>query len=158
MKWRVLLALVILSLVLAGSCRKNSTLSQRQPPLIPGNDTIPTDTVPTNPTDSIPDDTTVIPEPPATYNQVAINHTINNNVGGFYEALPPGYDTTTKKYPLLLFLHGGGEKGDGKSQLPSLLKNSVTKRLHNKTFPTSFTVNGEQFSFIVISPQFKNWP
>jgi predicted peptidase len=149
MKWRVLLFFLYISLALIGSCRKNSTLSQRLPPLIPDTDTIPTD--------SIPEDSTENPEPP-TYNQVAVDYTINDNVGGFYEALPPGYDTSSKKYPLLLFLHGGGELGDGKTQLHTILKNSLTKRLHQKTFPASFTVNGQEFSFIVISPQFQIWP
>jgi predicted peptidase len=89
---------------------------------------------------------------------VPVHFSINKNVGGYYEALPVSYDSTDKKYPLLLFLHGGGELGDGDSQLPLILKNSVTKRLSDKTFPVSFTVNGIQYSFIIISPQFKKWP
>ncbi|HEX5026054.1 MAG TPA: hypothetical protein VFV68_12320, partial [Agriterribacter sp.] len=30
--------------------------------------------------------------------------------------------------------------------------------LKNKTFPPNFTVGGQNFSYIVISPQFKTWP
>ncbi|HUQ67181.1 MAG TPA: hypothetical protein VM101_13550, partial [Flavitalea sp.] len=107
--------------------------------------------------DSIPNDTVPFPVTPK-YNQVPVHFDINSNVGGFYEALPPSYDSTDKKYPLLLFLHGGGELGDGRDQLHLLLKNSLTKRLSQKGFPVSFTSNGEDFSFIIISPQFKAWP
>lgn len=170
-KRRFALALVIACLAVIGSCKKHTSLS-RVPPIIPGdtipgndtvpgNDTIPgTDTIPkdTIPKDTIPGNDTVPDPGPAKYLQVPKHIAVNSNVGGFYEALPPSYDSTTKKYPLLLFLHGGGELGDGNSQLPLILKNSLTKRLHEQTFPVSFTVNGEEYSFIVISPQFKAWP
>ncbi len=107
------------------------------------------------------DTTTGVPEQPAvTYDQKAVHVRINDNVGGYYEALPPSYEQEAEKhFPLLLFLHGGGELGDGgPEQLPMLNKNSLTKRLHEKKFPTSFTVNDESFSFIIISPQFQEWP
>ena len=149
-KWRIALLLLIISLTVFGACRKSS-VRQLPPPVIPGNDTIPGN-------DSIPgSDTVPVPGTPK-YNQVPVHYSINSNVGGFYEALPLSYDSTDKKFPLLLFLHGGGEVGDGNSDLPLILKNSVTRRLAEKTFPVSFTVNGEEFSFIVISPQFKSWP
>ena len=35
--------------------------------------------------------------------------------------LPSNYDSTTKKYPLILFLHGRGETGDGISGLYTLI-------------------------------------
>lgn len=156
------LALVVICLALSSSCKKHTARAILPPEVpgdsIPGDDSVPgKDSIPDdNPTDSIPGSDTVPGVPK--YNQVAIHYSINSNVGGYYEALPPSYDSTDKKYPLLLFLHGGGELGDGNSQLPLILKNSVTRRLHEKTFPVSFTVNGEEFSFIVISPQFKAWP
>ena len=56
------------------------------------------------------------------------------------------------------FLHGGGELGNGNSDLPLILKNSLTKRLDQRTLPLTFNEGGEDFSFIVISPQFKAWP
>lgn len=155
-KWRLALALLIISFTVLGACKKHS-IRQLPPPGIPGGDSIPgNDSTPG--TDSLPgSDTIPVPGPPK-YNQIAVHYSINSNVGGYYEALPPSYDSTDEKYPLLLFLHGGGELGDGQSQLPLILKNSVTKRLAEKTFPVSFTVGGEEFSFIVISPQFKAWP
>jgi hypothetical protein len=41
--------------------------------------------------------------------QTAVNANITSNIGGFYKALPALYDSTSKKYPLLIFLHGVGE-------------------------------------------------
>jgi predicted peptidase len=144
--WHWCLALVIFTFFGLISCRKHqSDLAQPIPPHIPTDSTRGTDTIPN------------VPSEP-TYNEVARNIDINDNVGGYYEALPPSYDTSKRNFPLLLFLHGGGELGDGKSQLPLILKNSLTKRLHERTLPASFTVNDEEFSFIIISPQFKSWP
>lgn len=150
------LAVLLLFFAVLYSCKKHTPLLV--PPVIPG-DTIPrTDTIPKDTTDTIPD-TDTIPQPgQPVYNQVPVHIAINGNVGGFYEALPPSYDSSDKKYPVLLFLHGGGELGDGNSQLPLILKNSLTKRLAEKKFPVSFNVIGEDFSFIIISPQFKAWP
>src|ERR1700754_4543104 len=78
---------------------------------------------------------------------------------GFYEYLPAGYDpASSKKYPLIVFFHGIGELGNGVSQLPEILDNGIANLIGNGTFPKSFTVSGQTFSFIVIMPQFTNWP
>jgi predicted peptidase len=89
--------------------------------------------------------------------QIAVNTNVDANIGGFYQALPARYDSTTKKYPLLVFLHGVGELGNGTSDLSKLLNNAVPKLLNQKKFPAQFTVNGNNFSFIVVNPQFKAW-
>jgi dienelactone hydrolase len=83
-----------------------------------------------------------------------------NFTNGYYEYLPKGYDPNgSQLYPLILFLHGGGDIGDGSAeQLPRLLKVGLTKQINNGDFPTSFTVNGKNFSFIIISPQFIQMP
>lgn len=83
---------------------------------------------------------------------------VTSNVGGFYEYLPQGYDSGSEKYPLLLFLHGAGELGNGNGDLPLVLRNGPPKLINQNQFPTSFTVNGQQFKFIVISPQFEFFP
>jgi predicted peptidase len=90
--------------------------------------------------------------------QTAVSADITANIGGFYKALPARYDSTTKKYPLLVFLHGVAETGNGTTDLYKVLANSVPKLLSQKTFPPQFTVNGANYSFIVINPQFKEWP
>jgi predicted peptidase len=90
--------------------------------------------------------------------QTAVTTNVNANIGGFYQALPALYDSTTKKYPLLVFLHGVGELGNGASDLSKVLVNAVPRLLNQKTFPPQFTVNGTNYSFIVLNPQFKAWP
>jgi predicted peptidase len=90
--------------------------------------------------------------------QTAVNADITENLGGFYKAVPASYEANTKKYPLLVFLHGAGEVGNGGSDLSKLLANGIPKLLNEKIFPAQFTVNGTDFSLIVISPQFKQWP
>lgn len=78
-----------------------------------------------------------------------------SDVGGFYESLPVDYNANPeKKYPLLVFMHGSGEKGDGSSlQLPKVLRNGPPKLLSQGKFPSKFVVNGQEFSFIVMAPQ-----
>lgn len=81
------------------------------------------------------------------------------NSMGFYEYLPQGYDPNgTETYPLLLFVHGMGELGSGGSALVNILRAGPPKLINQGKFPTSFTVNGKTHKFIVISPQFKDWP
>ena len=147
---RLLALLLLVAFISISGCRKHTSGAILDPP---GTDTVSVN--PTNPA-TPPEDSVSLP---VTYNQVGIHVNVGKNVGGFYEALPPSYDSSSNKFPLLLFLHGGGELGDGSSDsLPLLLKNSLTKRLYEKTLPLAFTVNGHDFSFIVISPQFKKWP
>lgn len=77
----------------------------------------------------------------------------------FYEYLPAGYPEPGKKYPLLIFVHGMGECGQGTTaSLPLVLRNGIPKLINNGTFPASFTVNGETFKFIIVSPQFTGFP
>jgi dienelactone hydrolase len=81
---------------------------------------------------------------------------VTSKVNGYYEYLPQGYNPSgTTTYPLVLFFTGIGEFGNGDStSLPAVQKNGVPKLIANGTFPTSFTVNGQTFKFIVITPQF----
>ncbi|MGN6495261.1 MAG: PKD domain-containing protein [Agriterribacter sp.] len=76
-------------------------------------------------------------------------------LGGFYESLPVDYASQpNKKYPLLIFLHGAGEKGDGSpAQLPRVLRNGPPRVISQGKFPSKFLVNGQEFSFIVVAPQ-----
>jgi hypothetical protein len=47
---------------------------------------------------------------------------VNSGVGGYYLALPSNYNQTTQKYPLLVFIPGAGQFGDGAFDLPLLLR------------------------------------
>ncbi|HXB94231.1 MAG TPA: T9SS type A sorting domain-containing protein [Puia sp.] len=90
--------------------------------------------------------------------QTARNIPTGPNSNGFYEYLPAGYSTSPTKFPLMVFLHGVGELGNGGSDLPKVLDNGPPQLISQGQFPASFTVNGQTFSFIVISPQFVAWP
>lgn len=80
---------------------------------------------------------------------------VNANCAGYYEALPTRYDSSLKKYPLILFIHGIGELG---TDLSTMLRAGLPRLINRKKFPPDFEVRGQHFSFIVISPQFKKWP
>lgn len=83
----------------------------------------------------------------------------NSNCKGFYRYLPADYSSSTKNYPLILWLHGAGQIGQGTpTDLVKILEWGTPKVINEGNFPSSFTVNNESFSFIVISPQFNGWP
>ena len=91
----------------------------------------------------------------------ARTNTISGNCGGYYEYLPQGYSSNTgQSYPLIVAVHGIGELGNGTSDLPNLLNcwTSIPRLIANGGFPSSFNVGGQNFSFIVICPQYKAWP
>ncbi|MFT3948633.1 MAG: PKD domain-containing protein [Agriterribacter sp.] len=78
------------------------------------------------------------------------------NIGGLYESLPVDYTSQpSKKYPLLIFLHGTGERGNGTTDISKLATTGLPKYIKDGLFPSSLTVGGEKFSFIVICPQVK---
>ena len=83
------------------------------------------------------------------------------NSGGYYEYLPSTYNSDANSYPLIVFVHGLGELGNGTStDLPKLLNcwYALPRLINDGGFPKSFNVGGQQQGFIVISPQFKAWP
>ncbi|MEP6746337.1 MAG: PHB depolymerase family esterase [Bacteroidota bacterium] len=123
---------IALMVLLISSCKKNNAAVIAPPP----NDVVET-------------------SPPY---QKPLTVNINQYIGGYYEALPFHYSVTTKKYPLLIFLHGGGQVGDGDKDLPLVLNDGVAKEINEKKFPANFNVNGNNFSFIVLSPQMRAYP
>ncbi|RYG54194.1 MAG: hypothetical protein EOO01_02230 [Chitinophagaceae bacterium] len=80
---------------------------------------------------------------------------INSNVSGYYETLPARYSLTTKKYPLIVFIHGIGELGTGLSRLNCC---GLPYHINKKTFPAKFLVGGKYYSYIVVTPQFRVRP
>jgi hypothetical protein len=88
-----------------------------------------------------------------TYTSVVYN--VNSNVAGFMQAVPARYNLTTKKYPLIVFIHGIGELGTGPTRLNCC---GLPHHLSNKSFPANFNIGGVNYSFIVIAPQFKVRP
>jgi dienelactone hydrolase len=84
---------------------------------------------------------------------------MSSKTNGYYEYLPQGYDPEgTATYPLILFTTGIGEFGNGRSELPNVLKHALPQYIDIGAFPKSFTVGGQTHRFIVITPQFVKNP
>lgn len=85
--------------------------------------------------------------------------TTSKSTIGYYEYLPPDYDKNSDKYPIVIFLHGIGERGTNTTNV-STLKSDITKVA--KLGPPMYVKNGHDFPFILISPQLKKnygtWP
>ena len=70
---------------------------------------------------------------------------------GFWEYLPAGYDTR-KDWPLLVFLHGIGENGNGSSaELIRVNANGPAKLIATNAWPVAASAAGD--AFVVLSPQ-----
>jgi poly(3-hydroxybutyrate) depolymerase len=68
--------------------------------------------------------------------------------------LPDDYNTTTTKYPLVIFFHGSGEGGDGISGLNNLIRQGLPYLIAQGMNPEADNpVDGKHYKFIVISPQ-----
>lgn len=85
----------------------------------------------------------------------SVQYNVNSNVAGFWQGVPAKYSSTTKKYPLILFIHGIGELGTSLSRMNCC---GLPRHLYNKSFPANFNVGGANYSFIVMAPQFKVRP
>ncbi|MBC7867499.1 MAG: T9SS type A sorting domain-containing protein [Gloeobacteraceae cyanobacterium ES-bin-316] len=83
----------------------------------------------------------------------------NSNSKGFYQYLPADYSTSGKNYPLIVWIHGAGQTGQGNTtDLPKVLLFGLPNVISRGIFPSSFAVGDSNYSFIVVSPQFMSWP
>jgi predicted peptidase len=63
----------------------------------------------------------------------------------YFVYVPQGYDTEKGKlWPVILFLHGGGERGNGKSDLEKILMHGPLKEAWTR---------GRDLPFLIIAPQ-----
>ena len=87
------------------------------------------------------------------------NSTSPDGIIGFLEFKPSDYGT--QKHPLIIFLHGIGERGNGTTQINTVAYNGVP-RYCAAGAPMRFTVNGQTSSFVCLSPQLSSsygyWP
>jgi predicted peptidase len=91
--------------------------------------------------------------------QRSISYSISSNTGGYLENLPAGYySNSTTRYPLLISVHGAGDMGNGTTDLWKVANVGIPKLIRDKQFPPTFWVNNVGYSFIVIAPQYRNWP
>lgn len=84
-----------------------------------------------------------------------ITKNISPQIQGYYHGIPSDYSNSTDRYPLLIFIHGAGQFGNGKNDLPLLLMEGVTQLLDEQRIPSTFSQNNNDHSFIFLSPQFK---
>jgi len=68
---------------------------------------------------------------------------------GYYIYLPAGYNNNTKTYPLLVFLHGKGERGNGTTELGRVLNTGIPQLIKNNQWK-----NKPRYPMIVVSPQY----
>jgi hypothetical protein len=70
--------------------------------------------------------------------------------------LPADYSSTNKKYPVVLYYHGAGESGNNPNRL---LNNGIPRLIAEGMRPDSIVnpVDGEKYSFIVLSVQHWSW-
>lgn len=86
----------------------------------------------------------------------------NNERIGFLEYKPVNYSTEGNvKHPLIIFLHGIGERGNGTTDLKNVARIGLPRMIkmgHNM----KFTWNGKTETFLVLSPQCRGmygmWP
>ena len=85
--------------------------------------------------------------------------TTPTSVIGYLEYLPLDYKANSNKYPLVIFLHGIGERGPNTIDIAKL--EAAIASVDNLG-PPKHVKDGKQFPFILVSPQLKNnysaWP
>ena len=68
--------------------------------------------------------------------------------------LPTDYASTSKSYPLIIFLHAAGEVGDGIAGLNNLIKVGLPKKIADGWNPQAVNPSDKKnYQFIVVSPQ-----
>lgn len=92
---------------------------------------------------------------PVTRNRFVTNVNVSNSIKGYVEFVPLGYNSNTTKHPLLIYIHGVGEVGDGQSatSLCWLACGSLPLRIEQQRFSDTVISNGTPYSFIVLAPQ-----
>ena len=87
-----------------------------------------------------------------------ITENFGSNIGGYYAGIPGSYEKTNQSYPVIFFMHGAGQFGNGDNDLPNLLSEGIPALLDANEFPAAFEKDGKKFSFLVFAPQFKSYP
>lgn len=92
-------------------------------------------------------------------NSLQTFQTTKASVIGFLQYLPKDYASNSSKYPVVIFLHGIGERGANSTTYSTLLASIASV---DNLGPPKYARNGTEFPFILISPQLKNnygnWP
>ena len=89
---------------------------------------------------------------------VPVSRSFNNMTNGFYLAQPAKYNTSGKRYPLIVWIHGAGQFGNGTSDLALVLREGIPKMFADKKIAPNYVAGGENFSFMLAAPQFIGYP
>lgn len=123
-----------------------------------------------DPTPSASASASPVSGPPSTLTARPLGSTAARS--GFFERLPPGYGAG-KRWPLLVFLHGVGENGDGQSQLPRVLAHGPLRAVRDAALENSTSAGAEASpparrdphtppspadAFVILSPQHRPAP
>jgi len=76
----------------------------------------------------------------------------NGTYIGFYQYTPTDYNPTGEKYPLIIFMHGMDERGNGTTELSKVTINGIPKYI-KAGHKMRFFWNGKWQTFLVLSPQ-----
>jgi predicted esterase len=80
----------------------------------------------------------------------------NGTFIGFYQYTPYDYNPNqSPKYPVIIFLHGIGERGNGTTDLKNVLNNGTPRNI-NEGHTMRFFWNGKWETFLVLIPQLSN--
>lgn len=91
---------------------------------------------------------------PVAAQQVAKGLTAANGTYiGFLQYTPTNYNSTSTSYPLIIFLHGFGERGNGTTELSHVALNGIPAYIRNGSTNMTFTWNGKTETFLVLCPQ-----
>ncbi|AXY76932.1 T9SS C-terminal target domain-containing protein [Paraflavitalea soli] len=86
----------------------------------------------------------------------------NGYIKGLLRFLPADYAANpSKKYPVIIYFHGRSAAGDGSQDaLCNILGDGATAlpgKIESNEFPTTVTVNGQTYSYIVLMPQYAEY-
>jgi predicted peptidase len=96
-----------------------------------------------------------LPGAPARLVLKPVTKNIAPEIAGFYQALPSNYDSTNEQYPVIIFLHGAAQLGNGRGELSRMLFYGAMKMIKDSSMPLSFNFENKDFTYLYFAPQFK---
>ena len=98
-----------------------------------------------------------LPSAPATLVLTGVRKNVAPEIGGYYRALPSNYDSTGEQYPVIIFLHGAAQLGNGRGELSRVLYYGAMSLIKDSTMPVSFNHQNKDFTYLYFAPQFKTY-
>ena len=96
-----------------------------------------------------------LPSAPVTLVLKGVTKSIAPEIGGFYQALPSNYDSSSEQYSVIIFLHGAAQLGNGRGELSRTLYYGAMKMIKDSTMPVTFNHENTDYTYLYFAPQFK---